>query len=268
MASPIRVFCACAPDGQDAESQAVVEHSLKKFASRDVEITWMRLSRDPASPFYSDRGRGWDTRNWATPFSWFRWAIPELCRFEGRAIYCDSDVMFLDDVAKLFDAPMPKGKVIMAREPRRLCVSLWDCAAAKRHLVPISVMQKNGPPRGWVQLAWTPFPAGENWNCLDGDGLSIGDPSIKCVHFTDIATQPQTPMSIKRLKKEGRQHWFEGKLVAHPRPDLVAQFDAMYREAVAAGFTLDRYAQDPPYGKVVKRDLTEYRGGPRLAAGA
>jgi hypothetical protein len=213
--APIRVFCACAPDGLDAESQAVVEHSLKSRASRPVEITWMRLSRDPASPFYSDRGRGWNTeagRGWATPFSWFRYAIPELSGFEGRSIYCDSDVMFLDDVAKLNDAPIPSGKAFLAKSPERLCVTVFDNAAMRRHVPLLAELQRSGPLRlkAWRKELWAPFPKGENWNCIDGEGLPVGDPSIKCVHFSDIATQPQLPLALKRLAAEGRSHWFEG----------------------------------------------------------
>lgn len=267
----VRVFCACAPDGLDAESQVVVEHTLRTRSSQPVEITWMRLSRDPASPFFSDgRGRGWATDNWATPFSWFRYAIPQLCNFEGRAIYCDSDVMFLDDPVKLAEAPMPKGKVFLSKSHQRLCVTLWDCAEAKKYLPLLPNLQRFGPT-GFKQSrdrAWAPFPDGQNWNCIDGEGLPPGDPSIKCVHFSDIAMQPQLPLALKRLAAEGRSHWFEGTLVRHTRPDLVAQFNAELEAAYASGLTLARYYQEPPYGKITKRNLSVYRGGPRLAAGA
>ena len=67
--SPVRVFVGCAPNHEDAESQAVLEHSIRKHASLPVDITWMKLSRDPVSPF-----SGWNTELWPTPFSGFRWA--------------------------------------------------------------------------------------------------------------------------------------------------------------------------------------------------
>lgn len=266
----IRIFSACAPDGLDAESQVVVEHSFKSRSSQPVEITWMRLTRDRHSPFYSDgAGRGWNTSNWATPFSWFRYAIPEICGFEGRAIYCDSDVMALDDVDKLWSADIPKGKAFLAKSTQRLCVTLFDCAAMRRHLPPLKVMQSQGPGhRGWRDGAWAPFPAGQNWNCVDGEGLAVGDPTVKCVHFSDIATQPQLPLALRRLAAEGRKHWFEGALVDHPRPDLVEVFNRELEAAYASGLTLKQFYQEPPYGKIVKRNLSVYRGGPRLAAGA
>ena len=42
----------------------------------------------------------------ATPFSFQRFAVPELAGFKGRAIYTDSDQLVLRDIAELFDRPM------------------------------------------------------------------------------------------------------------------------------------------------------------------
>ena len=72
----------------------------------------------------------------ATPFSFQRFAVPELAGFSGRAIYVDSDQLVLRDIAELFDRPMrgmrlqrrtrwgPDGR---ARE-RASSVMLLDCA--------------------------------------------------------------------------------------------------------------------------------------------
>lgn len=66
----IRVFVGCAANHEDAESQSVLEYTLRKYASDDLEITWMKLSRDPESQFYCDieNGRGWNTRGF-TPIA-------------------------------------------------------------------------------------------------------------------------------------------------------------------------------------------------------
>ena len=45
---------------------------------------------------------------WATPFSVFRWAIPHVCNFEGKAIYMDVDMIARDDIAKLWNQQIPK----------------------------------------------------------------------------------------------------------------------------------------------------------------
>jgi hypothetical protein len=122
----IRLFVGCAANHEDLESQAVLEWSIRKHASEPVEITWMRLSRDPASPW-----SGWATERWATPFSGFRWAIPEVCGFEGRAIYCDSDVIFMADVAELVAAAIPAGSC-GARQGWRLVALLREPMGLRR----------------------------------------------------------------------------------------------------------------------------------------
>ena len=90
----VRVFVGCDPNDCDLEQMMVLEHSLRLHSSLPIELTWMRLSRDRRSPFLSDAsaGAGWRTERWATPFSGFRWAVPALCGYAGRAIYMDTDI--------------------------------------------------------------------------------------------------------------------------------------------------------------------------------
>lgn len=257
----IRIFVATSPNGMDAEACLALEHSIRSRASRPVAIEWMRLTRDPASPWYSDpdRGLGWRTGNWATPFSGFRWAIPKLCGYEGRAIYMDVDTLVRADIAELWEMDLA-GKVVASRDARRFCVSLWDCAAARDYgdLLPNAV-------RGNEALVRR-FPATANWNCLDGDGLPFDDPSIRCLHFTDIATQPHIPLALERLRGRGGTHWFDGELKAHWRPELARLWRGEFEAGLKAGLRVADYEQTPPFGRVPKRELKNYRGGPRLAA--
>lgn len=110
---PIRVFVGCSANGEDAESQAVLEYTLRKHASRPVELTWMKQTHDRKSFWH-----GWNTSSWSTPFTGFRWGIPAACKYQGRAIYMDSDVIIMADIAELFDQPMLPGKVLKARGGR------------------------------------------------------------------------------------------------------------------------------------------------------
>jgi len=79
MTESIKIFVGCAPNYEDAESQAVLEWSIRKHASQPVEITWMMLSNDPETLFTQ-----WETNKWSTPFSGLRWAVPELCDFKWQ----------------------------------------------------------------------------------------------------------------------------------------------------------------------------------------
>jgi hypothetical protein len=271
MTETARVFVGTAANHEDAESQAVLEYSLRRHASIPVEITWMKQSRDPTSLWYTDPQGGWRTERWATPFSGFRWAIPYACDYEGRAVYTDSDVIFTGDIAELWRTPMAPGKAVVAKGKGswRFCVSLWDCAAAAEHLDPIRVLMEDPHSHkaqgarfraaGWVQ----PFGPGQNWNCLDGEDKPLDAPSTKAIHYTAMANQPHLRHAIPRLAAAGREHWFNGRVEPHWRPDLIELFDRLLAEADAAGFPVSRYTADPIFGPYRKMDLAHYRAGPR-----
>ncbi|MEN6306099.1 MAG: glycosyl transferase [Armatimonadia bacterium] len=265
----IRIFVGCAPNHEDIESQAVLEWSIRKHASQPVEIEWMKLSRDPASFWYSDgQGGGWNTTDWATPFSGFRWSIPARCNFEGRAIYMDSDVIVMGDVAELFTQRMTPGTVALAKGGGswRYCVSLWNCAEAAKHIRSIEWLRSE-PAANKTMISYfasrphlTQAFAGD-WNCLDGEGHpNLRDGQLKALHYTDMGTQPQLRHALPRLAREGRKHWFNGQVRAHPRPDVEALFDELLAEAKANGYGPERYAQDEIFGPIPKRSLTGYKG--------
>lgn len=257
MAEICRVFVGCSPNYEDAESQAVLEYSIRKHASIDVDITWMHLSRDPASPFF-----GWDSHRWATPFSGFRWAVPELCGFEGRAIYCDSDFIFLSDIRELLTQqdPLPPGKVALGLGGNnwRMCCSVFDCARAGEHIPLIDVMKQDSGihpqlnskfrSQGLVQ----PFIG--DWNNLDGkDGKPLYE--MDALHYTCMNTQPHLEYAIPRLERQGIRHWFDGEVAPHPREDVRGLFRHLLHDAGNHGFEISRYMQHEPFGAIDKRSF-------------
>lgn len=257
----IRVFVGCA-SGDDQESQAVLEYTLRKHASEPVEIVWMQQSRDPASPFY-----GWDTRSWSTPFSGHRWLVPHLCNYEGRAIYMDSDTIVMADIAELWRQPLSAGKCVLAKggaESWRFCVSLWDAARAKPHMMTPDELKKSGAHQEMIRrfrnAAFVqPFVGG--WNCIDlEDYRSPDHPDIKIIHYSSEAHQPHHRYAVPRLAREGRNHWFDGTMKPHWRPDLVALFDRTLAEAIAAGFKPENYAPAKPFGPYRIASHKAYRG--------
>jgi hypothetical protein len=244
----IRIFVGTPANNEDLESQAVLEWSICKRASEPVELTWMKASNDPASTWH-----GWLMRNWATPFSGFRWSIPEHCRFEGRAIYLDVDMIVLADIAELWRHPLAEREVCVAKNPSTFCCTLWDCERARKYLPAVKTLKaeyglyarvKRNLPAGTV----APFANG-NWNCLDGENYkSLADPELKILHCTSIPTQPQLRHALPRLAASGGTHWARQQPQPHPRPDVVALFDTMLEEAKAHGFAPENY-QAKPYGK-------------------
>jgi len=253
----IRVFIGCPANHEDLESQAVLEYTLRTTASRELAITWMKLSKDPRSFWYSDAhaGKGWLTRGWATPFSAFRWGVPAACRFAGKAIYLDVDMIVMSDIAELWDTPFNSEAFAIAKNTQTFCCTLFDCARAKHVLPPVDRIRREFGLYAYIRRSLVPgrvqsFPVGQNWNCLDGEDYeSIRDPEIKIVHCTSIPTQPQLRYALPRLRKRGQKHWSTYEPRPHWRKDIEELFDEKLGEAYAAGFTLDKYETGEPFGE-------------------
>lgn len=256
MSDPIRLFVGCAANNEDLESQSVLEWSIRKNTKREVAITWMQLTKDPTSPFFSDWHEGWDTRFWTTPFSGFRWSIPAVCGFEGQGIYSDSDVIFLADIGELWDQKFQPGKIIMAKGGEaawRYCVSKWDCAAAKSHLPSWTHLHQSGSHGALMkkfadsQSLVQKFEG--QWNCLDGEGYKdLSHPNLKALHYTNIPTQPQLRHSLQRMANEGGRHWFRGTVKPHWRKDIIDLFDTLLIEATSNGYGIERYRRKTIFG--------------------
>jgi hypothetical protein len=264
----VKIFIGCSANGEDAEAQGMLEYSIRSRTTADVEITWMKLSRDPASPWYSNPAtrEGWNTVGWATPFSPFRWAIPHVCNFEGRGIYMDVDQLVRADIAELANQDIPTGKIMLAKNPQTHCVILWDCAAAKAHLPSFEELRRVEGRYRTVRKTIGPYTATfkGNWNCLDGERYPrLDHPDIKLIHFTAVPTQPHLKWAIPRLKAEGRSHWNNCKAQPHPHRGVAALAEKEWADAKAAGYGVERYLGGEMFGQ-----YDAVRGGPRVSKAA
>lgn len=253
MTDPIRIFVGCAANGEDIESQIVLEYTLHKHATMPLEITWMMQSHDISSPFYSNSIAGWQTQKWVTPFSGFRWVIPLICNFEGRAIYMDSDFIVLADIAELWNTPFEEGKAVIARGDGRFCCSLWDCAKVPQYKLSELMFDPNTHQR--MNEYWKRHAdkvqafANGSWNYLDSDRpLALNNPYIKALHYTRIEQQLQLKHALPRLAAAGRRHWSSaGRYHANDWPGLQELFDSLLAEAIDNGYSVDRYTR-PQFG--------------------
>lgn len=251
----IRIFVGTPANNEDLEWQAVLEYSLRARSKHVLDITWMMLSRDPASFWYSDpqKERGWRTHGWATPFTGLRWGIPHFCGFKGRAIYMDSDIIAKADIAGLYYQDMPKA-VLSKRHGKRgwlPCVMLFDCEKLKDILPPIHTIRDT--PGKYLHMPalidehTTQFSG--NWNCRDGEKYeNLDDPDIKMIHYTKIPTQPNHKYARERLAKAGKKHWFAGPDLEHPRQELTKLFQNTYDKAWAMGYRPDSYKLKREFG--------------------
>lgn len=208
----IKIFVGTSKNGEDTVAEKTLEYSLRKHCQEDLEINFMRNTENGIFGKFDDR-------KWATPFTNLRWAIPEYCNFEGRAIYMDVDQLNLRDISELYNTDM--GDRPFASRNNRLCVMVLDCEKMKNHLKPISQIKKDsayGTNIYWNILKQG-FDIDPRWNCLDGENRAI--PDIWHLHFTGMPTQPWKPS------------WFKGIHKEHPRQDLVALWKSFAKEAGA-----------------------------------
>lgn len=258
--APLRVFVGTSANGEDAEACAVFEYTLRKNASVDVEIAWMALSRDPASAYYSDpvRDAGWRTDRWATPWSGFRWAVPALCGWRGRAVYFDCPQIVVGDVASLHELEMSDDNIVAANHGptflRTACL-VWNCAPAKKWLPSIEELrtQPDQPQTIAHQLVHKPrlcvdLPPG--WAVPDAEFSADPSSAVGSVYCENPHMQPHTRHALTRLRRQGLEHWFEGTRLPHYCQRLVEMFDQLLEEARAAGYEPERYVPEERHYEV------------------
>lgn len=176
----IRVFVGTDP--QQAVAERALAASILRNTPGDVSITWMRQG---------DNGWDWGGRaaGWATPFSMFRWYVPQTCNYEGRAIYLDADMLVLADLRELWEWELPTDApgAYCGRDSRKADVILWQCGNAGRW----DREQYEGRHAlvrdlGGDALRWHKLPP--EWDHCDKMG-----PNTKILHFTKLSMQPHKP---------------------------------------------------------------------------
>lgn len=218
----IKVFIGTSESTDDIKAEKVLEYTLRKNCSEDLQITFIR---NTPNTFFGD----FNNETWWTPFSYLRWAIPEYCNFKGRAIYMDVDQVNFRDISELFYMNL-NGKPLAVREKDyRTCVMVLDCEKLKGLLPSVKEMKVQSPKSQAFlvnKLLKNVETYDSRWNCLDGEDRRSSD--IWHLHFTEMTTQPWKPKwAIDTWNKKG--HTFTAK--QHPRGDLVYIWNYLLKEA-------------------------------------
>jgi lipopolysaccharide biosynthesis glycosyltransferase len=199
---------------RNLQAEIALEYSIRKNTKSKVEIVWMRDA--PGNPQF----HGWNKANWGTGFTPFRWIIPELCDFKGRAIYMDVDMVCLGDIKELWEMNIPEDKVLISL-PGNYSVMLFDCE--KFHE---KIKFKTIPE--WKERSCSPAFQGlyndyvtqlesnnlvealpQVWNSLDNF-----DSDTRLIHYTKKNTQPWCPYPdrhnyARHLKSACEELWFK-----------------------------------------------------------
>lgn len=187
--SPVRVFVAAT--ASEALPVEVLRHSIRQHASASVEVHSLADAGIPipvpASP--ANRPR--------TPFSFQRFLIPEVCAYQGRAIYLDSDMLVFKDIMEIWRKPFDGADVLTAyadaatgRVPQ-FSVLLLDCARLDWRIDEI-VRRLDDGTLDYAQLMYAFELAryrtaiGPQWNALE----TFQPGRTALLHYTDMDTQP------------------------------------------------------------------------------
>ena len=86
-------------DSKEDIAYRVCKHSLLKRSSIDVSVVSLKLDELIAKNLY--------TRNVdplaSTQFTYSRFLVPKLMNYQGWAVFCDCDFIFLGDVSNLLN---------------------------------------------------------------------------------------------------------------------------------------------------------------------
>ena len=181
----------------------VCEYSIRRRTTREIDIQFLKQSE------LIDAGIYWREPDplASTEFTYLRFLVPYLCNFEGIALFCDNDFLWLDDIEKLFDEydesyalqcvqhdyrPTETAKMDGKKQtvyPRKNWSSLmlFNCAhPANRALSLETVNSETGSflhQMQWLedeQIGKLPV----RWNWLEGWYSSQPDYPLGAVHYT------------------------------------------------------------------------------------
>jgi hypothetical protein len=187
MSEAVRVFIGS--DIHNIKAERALIYSIMKNTSSPVEFTIMSRFGDNAE------WKGWqNTGKWATCFSCFRWAIPAVCEFQGRAIYLDSDMIVLGDISELNEQDTSKG--IATTPARESSVTVFDCSRfASLPQFQLDALKRDAAQTknyyNWLRDNNMVSFFTQDWNCLDGKNFD--ETKTKLIHYTELPWQPWHP---------------------------------------------------------------------------
>lgn len=187
--------------------ESILDHASEPVHITRLDLDWLSRIGLYTRPYFrtgDQKYDGLDGKPFSTEFSFSRFLVPSL-QPEGWAIFCDSDFLFLDDIAKLWalrddqyaamcvkhDYHPDEG--VKMRGQRQVCyfrknwssLVMWNCDHPLAHvLTPLLANIKKGSYlHGFQWLEDYHIGAiPEAWNWLDGHSSEDIKPSA--VHFT------------------------------------------------------------------------------------
>jgi lipopolysaccharide biosynthesis glycosyltransferase len=228
----------------------VAIYSLRKHTKRDLDIyvfngTHNAIELNDGEPFAAPLSLKLKYQN-ITEFSLYRYLIPQICNYQGKAIYIDSDIICLTDIGELFDTPL-KGCQFLAKKDAyshigkelwALSVMLIDCEKCQfkletyyKEIAQGLYGEKDFACMSPSFLTHHPYKIGKlnpHWNVLD-----YVDKDTKLIHYTNLHTQP----------------W------KHPHHPYGKLWFTYFQEAIAAGYVTQKDIDLSLVRSYIRRDI-------------
>lgn len=182
----MRVFIGVDP--RDIVSFHVLRWSIERRATKPVSVTGLILPQLPI------------TRQGLTHFTYSRYAVPALCGFRGKALFLDSDMLCLGNIAELFDIEFEESVAVVKSKERFEWPSLmlFNCDECTN----LSIQYINDETTKPQEFEWAKGIADlpPEWNhCVGYDEPSD---DAKLVHYT-----MGTPGFKERRNCEYSEEW-------------------------------------------------------------
>lgn len=221
-----------------------------------------------------------------TGFSFARWAIPELCGFEGRAIYIDADMMVFTDIKELWEMSMDDAAIaivdgrdmsycadIAKGNKNETSVMLLDCAKSKWTLADL-VEGLDGRYQYKDMMTDLCFlkendikrSVPRRWNSMD-----YWDDTVSLLHYTNVPTQPWVATSnpygyvwidnVKRMIKENKisLSFIENQVKeGYFRPSLLRELSGETCIDPSSSYARQLNEIDQKAGFIPHRDLADF----------
>lgn len=200
---PVRIFVGSG-EASLLERKTLI-HTLRSKASQPLDIsvfngTHNSLERNDDPPIPLPVPLHIKYRN-VTEFSNYRFYIPELCGFKGKAVFLDSDLVCLGDIVELLDLPMNGSDVLAVpgnyagTDRWALSVMVMNCETCRLDVEKIydeidAGLYTYSDFSGFssAYLKHHPLKLGRlerKWNSFDEVQADT-----KIIHYTDLYTQP------------------------------------------------------------------------------
>jgi hypothetical protein len=184
--SPVQIYIGSEPSQHRAERVLLWSIYRERNPERHYDV------------FLMNDLVGFERAGWKTGFTAYRYAIPELAGYRGRAIYNDVDQIYLEDPGFLFDEAMDDA-AILALGSIDTSVMLMECPALEQ-LWSIEAIAE--APRERLHAAMLDLLRGRDlagdlppdWNARDHE-YTAGQ--SKLLHYTILHTQPWVPFPSK-----------------------------------------------------------------------